>query len=197
MADNGIPAVPSILEMLGTINQNRQRMETDESFLKSLTDPHPSGNPISIGRRIPTPDKIVELQLKGVSDNAQKWLTNTVTPKKNFKEEALKPQAVQRYKNSMQKVIAEDRQAKGMALVDESEAIATVQALGTGAYTNGVTARKGKILRVAKELDSDRLALAAAVDALPVSTDGEREAKMIANKRGQQAIGNKRRGITS
>jgi hypothetical protein len=38
------------------------------------------------------------------------------------------------------------------------------------------------------------LALAVTIDNLPTTTDAEREARMIQNKRGLQAIGLKRRG---
>jgi len=195
MANNGIGGLPSVSDIQATITANVQRMETDEDFRKSLVDPHPSGNPISIGRRIPTPEKIAELQVKGAKDNKQKWLDNTLLPRKNFKEEALKPQAQERYKNSMERVIREGRQAKGMALVNETEVHNTIKELGADHYAKGVEARAAKVLRVAKELDSDRLALAAAVDAAPTSTEEQREEKMILNKRGQQAIGRKRRGI--
>lgn len=186
-------SVPTVEEMEAQLRAQRARMENDPEFYKSLVDPHPSGNPMNIGRRIPEPEKLVELQLQGVNNNAAKWLANTTLPKKNFKEEALRPEAQARYKNSMQKVIAENRHAGGMALVNETETMDTIKALGSGVYQNGVTARKNKILRVAKELDSDRLATCATIDAMPGDTDAAREAKMLANKRAMQAIGSKRR----
>jgi hypothetical protein len=193
MAGTGLPMVPSVEDMLSAIDERVERMETDEEYYKSLVDPHPSGNPITIGRRIPAPEELTELQIKGVKDNAQKWLDRTTKPKKNFKEEALKETSRKRYDDSMRKVLEEDRWAGGMANVNESEAIATIQKLGASHYANAVEARSDKILRVAKELDSDRLALADTIDNMPVSTEADREAKMIANKRGLQAIGRKRR----
>lgn len=194
MAVNPLVELPSVDDMVGRLKETRERMETDEEFLKSLVDPHPSGNPISLGRRIPTPEEMTDLQVKGVRDNKEKWLKRTTHPKKNFKEEALRPQAVERYKESMRKVIDEDRHAGGMALVNESETMAIIEAVGSEGYAKAVEARKAKILRVHKELDSDRLALASEIDGMDVATDGDREAKMIANKRGLQAIGKKRRG---
>lgn len=194
MGDNALSALPSVEEMLGAINETRERMETDEEFYKSLVDPHPSGNPITLGRRIPTPARMTELQLKGVRDNKQKWLDNTTKPKKNFKEEALKPDAVERYKESMRLVIAEDRHKGGMELVDESETMAIIKKVGAEGYAKATEAREAKILRAHESLDSDRLALASTVDGLPTVTDDDREAKMIANVRGLKAIGKKRRG---
>lgn len=194
MAVNPLAELPSVDDMLGRINQTRERMDEDENFYQSLVDPHPSGNPISLGRRIPTPEEMTKLQIKGVKDNADKWLERTTHPKKNFKEEALKATSVDRYEDSMRKVLDEGRWQGGMANVNESEAMAIIEKVGASGYSSAVAAREAKILRVHKELDSDRLALAAVIDDMKVATDGDREEKMIANKRGLQAIGKKRRG---
>jgi len=194
MATQELVRLPSIEDMLGKINGTRELMETDEEFLAEVIGEKPSGNPISLGRRIPTPEEMTKLQIKGAKDNAGKWLQRTTHPKKNFKEEAMKPRARERFNDSMEKVISENLWQGGMALVDESEAIAIVEKVGASGYSKGVEAREAKILRVHKELDSDRLALATVIDDLPNTTDEEREEKMIANKRGLQAIGKKRRG---
>ncbi len=196
MSANPLVTIPSVEEMLGKINETRERMETDEDFLKSLVDPHPAGNPMTLGRRIPTPERMTALQIKGVEDNKKKWLENTTNPRKNFKVEALKPDAVERYKESMRQVIEEDRHKGGMELVNEAETIAIIKAVGADGYAKAVKAREAKILRAHKSLDSDRLALAAVVDDLPTVTDDDREEKMIANVRGLKAIGKKRRGVT-
>ncbi len=195
MAQETLTKLPSVEDMLGAINGTRERMETDEEFLKSLVDPHPSGNPISLGRRIPTPEEMTALQIKGAKDNAKKWLARTLKPKKNFKEEAMKPEAAARFNTSMEEVIEENRWQGGMANVDESETMAIIEKVGSDGYAKAVEAREAKILRVHKELDADRLALASVIDALPATNDDEREEKMIANKRGLQAIGKKRRGV--
>jgi len=194
MSGKPLGSIPSVDDMLGRINDTRARMEEDEEFRKELEEGQPSGNPITLGPRLPSAEDWAALQVKGAEDNAQKWLDRTTKPKKNFKEEALRPTAVERYKDSMRKVIDEDRHAGGMALVDESETMAIIKEVGAEGYKKGVRARKAKIRRVVGDLREDRLALCAVIDALPVSTDGEREEKMLQNKRGLQAIGAKRRG---
>jgi len=194
MASEELTRIPSVEDMLGAINGTRERMETDEEFLEEVIGERPSGNPISLGRRIPSPEEMTRLQIKGAKDNAQKWLDRTTNPKKNFKEEAMKPRAAERFNDSMTKVIAENRWQGGMANVNESEAIAIVKKVGATGYSKAVADREPKILRVHKELDSDRLALASVIDDLPNTTDEEREEKMLQNKRGLQAIGTKRRG---
>jgi hypothetical protein len=180
--------------MLGRINETRARMDEDEEFCKELVEGHPSGNPITLGPRLPSPEEWAKLQVKGAQDNAGKWLDRTTAPKKNFKEEALRATSVDRYHDSMSKVLSEKRWEGGMALVDEGEAIAIIKKRGSGVYSSGVADRADKIKRVVKDLHTDRLALCSTIDDMPVSTDAEREAKMLANKRGLEAIGKKRRG---
>jgi len=194
MADSGFPFVPSIAEMRDLIDGTLEEMENDEEFRHELTEGHTSGNPMTLGPRLPSPEDWADLQVAGATANATKWLNRTTKPKKNFKEEALRATSRARYHDSMERVLREEVWEGGMALVDESETIATIQKRGASVYSKGVEDRKPKILRRVKELHADRLALAATVDALPVGTDAEREAKMIANKRGLQAIGAKRRG---
>lgn len=194
MADNGLPFVPSIEDMALAIEATKQVMDEDPEFRHELEEGHTSGNPMTLGPRLPSADEWTDLQIKGARDNAAKWLERTTRPKKNFKEEALKATSRDRYRSSMEDVLAKDLWAGGMALVDESETIATIQAGGAGVYTSGVERRKAKIRRRVAELRESRLALCSTIDAMPVGTDSEREAKMIANKRGLQAIGLTRRG---
>jgi len=194
MAENPLVSVPTIDDMLGRIEETRARMDSDEEFLKELTEGHPSGNPITLGPRLPDPTTWAADQVAGASAKAEKWLKNTTAPKKNFKEEALKEKSKARFKDSMAKVISEGRWEGGMGKVNESETIQIIKDGGSGVYSSGVSRRKAKIERVVKELHSDRLALASTIDDMSVATDAEREAKMIANKRGLQAIGKKRRG---
>lgn len=194
MAENALLSIPSIEDMALAIEATKQVMDEDPEFRHELEAGHTSGNPMVLGPRLPTAEEWTDLQIKGARDNAAKWLARTVKPKKNFKEEALKETSKNRYKTSMEQVLAKDLWAGGMALVDESETIATIQAGGAGVYTSGVERRRAKIRRRVAELREDRLALAATIDAMPVGTDTEREAKMISNKRGLQAIGLRRRG---
>lgn len=194
MGKNPLSAIPSVDEMLGRIKAARERIENDEELQKELTEGRPSGNPITLGPRLPTAEEWAELQIAGAKANASKWLKRTLHPKKNFKEEALKPDAVERFKESMRKVIDEDRHAGGMALVNESEAMAIIEKRGASAYSQGVADREPKIKRVVKDLHADRMALALEIDGLDTATDADREAKMIANVRGLKAIGKKRRG---
>lgn len=194
MSESGFPDIPSIDEMAARVAETKQRIEGDEDLQRELLEGRPSGNPITLGPRLPDPKTWAEDQVQGAKDKAKKWLRNTTHPKKNFKEEALRPRAKARYKDSMEEVIEKDLWAGGMELVDESETMRTIEKRGAGAYSSGVADRAEKIQRTVNELHGDRLALAIEIDAMDVSTDEAREAKMVANKRGLQGIGKRRRG---
>ena len=190
------PYVPSVDDMADAIERVKQLMEEDPEFREELEVGRPTGNPITLGPRLPPPEEWAQLQVKGAQDNADKWLARTTHPKKNFREEALRESSRARYHESMDRVLRDNLWEGGMALVDESEALAIVAKRGRDVYSRGVADRTDKILRRVKELHADRLALAATIDAMPVATDADREAKMIANKRGLEAIGRQRRGVS-
>jgi len=194
VAENVLLSIPSIEDMALAIEATKQVMDEDPEFRHELEVGHTSGNPMVLGPRLPTADEWADLQIKGARDNAQKWLDRVTKPKKNFKEEALRETSRARYRTSMEQVLSKDLWAGGMALVNESETMATIAAGGASVYVSGVERRKAKIRRRVAELREDRLALCSTIDAMPVGTDTEREAKMIANKRGLQAIGLRRRG---
>jgi len=194
MSEANVFEVPSIAEIAARIAAEMEHIEEDEEYRQELLEGRPSGNPISLGPRLPSPETWATEQIDGAAAKAEKWLKNTTHPRKNFKEEALRPEAQERYKNSMRKVIEEDRHAGGMELVDESETMAIIEARGSGCYSSGVRDRKAKIARRVKELHPMRLALCSEIDKMDTSTDAAREAKMITNKRGLQAIGKARRG---
>ena len=193
MGKNSLAAIPSVEEMAAAIDQMKARIEADPDLKHELVEGHTSGNPMVLGPRLPSPEEWARLQVKGSQDNAAKWLERTTKPKKNFKAEALKPTSQARYKASMEKVLREGTYEGGMELVDEGETMDIIAKRGSAAYSQGVADRTPKIIRRVKELHSDRLALAATIDNMPTSTDAEREAKMITNKRGLEAIGLKRR----
>jgi len=194
MTKANVLEVLSIAEVGARIAAQMDRIEEDEEYRQELLEGKPSGNPITLGPRLPSPEDWAKEQVEGAAAKADKWLQRTTHPRKNFKEEALRPEAQARYKDSMRKVIEQDRHAGGMRLVDESETIAIIQARGSTAYSSGVRDRQAKITRRVKELHPLRLALATHIDAMDTSTDDAREKKMIENKRGLQAIGQARRG---
>jgi hypothetical protein len=194
MAKDTSTHIPTIEEMDAAIAASRAQIESDETLHRELTEGRPSGNPITLGPRLPDAKTWASDQIDGAKAKASKWLRNTTHPTKNFKEEALKPEAQKRYKDSMTRVLEQNLHAGGMALVDESETMAIISARGEGVYSKGIEDRRAKIERRVDELHADRLALVHTVDGMPIATDEQREAKMVANVRGLKAIGARRRG---
>jgi hypothetical protein len=193
MATDTFDQLHSVDDMAAVIAANRQRIEEDDELRRELTEGRPSGNPIQLGPRLPTPETWAKEQIAGARAKGDKWLTNTTHPRKNFKEEALSPDAQKRYKDSMQRVINEGLHAGGMQNVDVDETMKTIEAGGSSAYVSGVERREAKITRRVKELHADRLALCSHLDGMPTATDADREKKMIENRRGLIAIGKARR----
>jgi hypothetical protein len=194
MVEDVSGGVHSVEDMAAVIAAQRQRIESDEDLHRELTEGRPDGNPIQLGPRLPSAEEWAAEQIQGAANKADKWLAKTTRPRKNFKEEALKPDARKRYKDSMQKVIAEDRHAGGMENVDVDETMDIIKAGGSSAYSEGVARREKKIARRVKELHADRLALCNHLDSMPTATDADREKKMVENRRGLIAIGKARRG---
>lgn len=194
MSDETTVVLLTVEGMVAAIGLAREKMDTDEELGRQLREGYPSGNPITLGPRLPPADVWADRQVAGAQANAQKWLDNTTHPKKNFQEEALRPTSVARYKDSMQRVINEDLWEGGMALVNTTETMATITAGGSGVYSGGVARRKAKIRRTIEALREERLALCALIDGMDVTTEADRENKMIQNVRGMRAIGRRRRG---
>jgi hypothetical protein len=197
MASDEVGGIHSVDELGAIIAATRSEIESDEKLHRELTEGRPDGNPITLGPRLPDANTWAEEQIAGAEAKGDKWLRNTTNPRKNFKTEALRPEAQERYKNSMRKVIEEDRHAGGMKLVDEDETMQTIREGGSTPYVEGVRRRKTKIVRRVEELHSDRLALCHHLDKMSTATEGDREKKMVENVRGLRAIGKARRGVRS
>jgi hypothetical protein len=100
-----------------------------------------------------------------------------------------------RYKTEVQASLAEDRWGKAIDRLTDEEIAAAAIAVGAGAFTQGISARAGKIRAAIAALQPKVQALKARLDAMAVDTDQQREAKMIEAKRGMQTIGRELRGL--
>jgi len=152
------------------------------------------GNPITLGPRVPEAADWAEKQTTNAAAAGDRWLKGVLAPKKNPIDEAKKKKG--KYRQKMEQALREDRYGKGLDLIDEDEMYATIRDGGSAPFSSGVTRRRAKVERVAATLRPMVVALTATLDAMPVDTPEQREAKMIAAKRGMEAIGKKRRGIS-
>ena len=149
------------------------------------------GNPISV-EVVPSADRWAAKQIANSLNAGQAWVEGVQRPSRDFKEAALA--AAGKHKSKTMEALNDDRYRKGMAKVNTDEAIATAVAVGAGGYTSGIQARTAKINRVVTELQPKVAALKRNIDAMPQENDAQREARLIAAKRGMQEIGKSRRG---
>jgi len=150
------------------------------------------GNPVTLGPRIPEAADMAKDMVAKAAAAGEKWLAKVQHPKKDPITAA--KAAKGKWKNKMQEAIANDSFAKGLDLINEDEMYATIAAGGAAPFTSGVNRRAAKVERVMGELRPMQIALCEQLDKMPIDTAEQREAKMIAAKRGMEAIGKKRRG---
>ena len=147
---------------------------------------------ITLGERLPSPEKWADNQVQAASNASDKWLQNTLRPTKDPIAEAKK--ASGRYATEVQKAIQENRFSKGLDRVNADEMQATIQQVGAAGFAQGVQNRKGKIRAAITRLHSALGPHVAKMDSMPVETEAQREAKVIENLRGMRAIGKQLRG---
>lgn len=187
-------ATPNGLECLAafekTLNKALDVAATDPDSLEGMHERE--GNPITLGPRIPESDEMAEKMVTNAAAAGERWLANVTRPKKDPISAA--KAAKGKWKQKMQEAIANDSFAKGLDLVDEDEMYETIRAGGSAPFSSGINRRAAKVKRVMGELRPHFVALAETLDKMPIDTPEQREAKMIAAKRGMEAIGKKRRG---
>jgi len=152
------------------------------------------GNPITLGPRVPAAADWAADQVKGATGKAAKWLANSKRPKKVPSQAALA--AKEKFYNRLREALDEGTWDKAMALVDEDLRLKIIEAVGESGFRSGVEAHKAKVEAAVKDLQPRVTALAEAIDKMPVATDDEREAKMLAARRGMIDIGRSRRGLS-
>ena len=165
--------------------------ETGSADAKDLTLPD---NPVTVGGRVISAEEWAKRQLEGAAQAGDRWLYGVLHPKRNPVKAAIS--ANQKRKDRLAKAEQEEKWLRSMERVDTDEMYKTVEAVGPSGYTAGVANRKGKIIKKVAELQPMVEALATRLDDMPQDTDAQREAKMIASKRGMQEIGRRRRGIS-
>lgn len=152
------------------------------------------GNPITLGPRVPEAADWAGKMADKAEAAAEDWLAKVKTPKKNPIKAAI--DAKGKHKAKTMEALEQDRFAKGLAQVDEDEMYATIEAGGAEVFRSGISRRRGKITKKIERLRPKVLALANSIDAMKQDTDAQREARMIAARRGMLKIGKDLRGIS-
>jgi len=178
---------------LESLAQELGEVEKDPAGYIEANRPPAEGNPISLGELVKSPEDWAAKQVKNAVAGGDDWLKNSLKPKKVPSQAALA--ANDKRIDKLQQSITNKTWEGAMAKIDEDERLRTIEKRGARAFTSGVEDRSGKIEGVVKDLQPRVLALKKTLDAMPQKTDAEREAKMIAAKRGMQLIGKQRRGV--
>jgi len=145
------------------------------------------GNPRDLAPRLPATDDWVNDQLNATAASADKWKRNVMRPKKDPIVAAKK--AAGKWKNKVQEAITNDAFAKGLDAVDEAAMLETLEATPATAVSEGVNRRKTKIRTKVDKVRNLVIAGLTEVDRMPVDTEAQRDAKMIANLRMMRGVG--------
>jgi hypothetical protein len=94
-----------------------------------------------------------------------------------------------RYKAEMGKALSEDRWLKSLGNLTDDQIIAAAKKVGGSAWESGITSRDDKIRAAWQELLPRLQAHVDRIRAMPNVTDGDREKRMIENRRGMIALG--------
>jgi len=167
------------------------KVETDPAGYIEANHPPAVGNPITLGDLVLDPDTWAKRQVSHATNAASDWLARSLKPRKVPSKAAL--DANDKRIDKLQKSLTDKKWEGAMAKVDEDLRLKTIEKRGASAFSSGVSDREEKITNVVKDLQPRVMALKKTLDSMPEKTDAEREAKMIAAKRGMQAIGLSRR----
>lgn len=168
------------------------RVQTDPEFAADLVAEH-QGNPITLGPIVIDPEEWAEKQVKRAAAAASEWEKNVLRPRRDPLKAAIA--AKEKRKEKLRESLEQDKWAKAMAAVDEDLMYAVIRKRGASAFRAGIEDRKAKVVARVKELQPLVAALKKEIQAMPDVTDADREARMLAGRRGMIAIGKKRRGI--
>lgn len=168
------------------------RVQTDPEFVKEITSER-QGNPITLGPPVISPEEWADKQVKNAAAASAEWLKNVQRPRRDPLKSAIA--AAPKRAEKVRQALDEGKWEKAMAKVDEDVMFEVIRSVGAEGFRRGVEARKSKVAARAKELQPMITALKKEIEAMPDVTDADREARLLAARRGMIAIGKKRRGI--
>jgi len=150
-------------------------------------------NPVSPGARVPEAAEWAATMIENAGRSGDRWLKNTLRPRKNPVTAAIA--ADKKRKDRLEEAERQGKWPAAMARVDVDAMYETIEEVGASGFTTGIAARKTKIQGKIEKLRPQVLALAETIDKMPEDTDAQREARMIAARRGMIQVGAKLRGL--
>ena len=151
------------------------------------------GNPITLGPRVVTPEAWADDQIKAATAKGAKWLEKSLTPRKDPKAAALA--AAPKYQMKMEEALRDKAWEGGIGRYDLDIRQQIIKNVGAAGFTAGLATHKPKIDAAVKDLQPRVLALAKAIDEMPVVTDADLDARMLAARHGMIDLGRARKGL--
>ena len=148
------------------------------------------GNPVT--KKVKSPDRWAGQMVDNAEKAGDDWLDGVKNPSRDPIDAALA--ANDKRIDRLQKSIKDKKWEKNLAKSSHAEIVEIAEAVGTGAYTGGVTARKKKIRRIVGELHPLVQAVSDTIQAMPDKTDADREKRLINARKLMIAVGEKRAG---
>ena len=146
-------------------------------------------NPVTpgIGSRVIDADTWAKRWQKSAEDSATDWEERALTPSADPAARAVA--ANEKRKDRLAAAEKAEKWLKKMRNVKKEDIFDGIQGVGAEGYKAGITGKAAKTQRRIRELQPKVLALAQAIDRLSDKSDGDREKRMLAARRGMIAIG--------
>lgn len=147
-------------------------------------------NPVT--KKVKSPDRWAGQMVDNAEKAGDDWLDGVKNPSRDPIDAALA--ANDKRIDRLQKSIKDKKWEKNLAKSSHAEIVEIAEAVGTGAYTGGVAARRKKIRRIVGELHPLVQAVSDTIQAMPDKTDADREKRLVNARKLMIAVGEKRAG---
>lgn len=174
------------------LNGVLDRVTTDPEFAAEITS-EKQGNPMTLGEPVIPASEWAEKQVSRAAAAAAEWAKNVKRPRRDPIKAAIAaaPKRAEKVRQSLE----EKKWEKAMAKVDEALMYKVIEKRGASAFRAGVEDRRDKVVARVAELQPLVTALKKTIEAMPDVSDADREARLLAARRGMIEIGKKRRGL--
>lgn len=147
-------------------------------------------NPVT--KKVKSPDRWAKQQVDSAVASGDAWLDGVKNPSRDPISAALA--ANQKRIDRLTESIKTKKWEKNLAKSSHAEIVKIAEAVGTGAYTGGVSARADKIKRVISELHPLVQAASDTIQAMDQDTDAQREKRLLTARKLMIEVGKKRAG---
>lgn len=192
MADKEKSKTVGLGNFTQALNGILDRVASDPEFAADMVAEH-QGNPITLGPPVISPEEWAEKQTRNASAAAAEWHKNVLRPRRDPLKAAIA--AAPKRAEKVRQALEEKKWEKAMGKVDEDMMYDVIRKRGAAAFRSGVEDRKAKVVARTTELQPMVTALKKTIEAMPDVTDADREARLLAARRGMIEIGKRRRGL--